>query len=157
MTLIDFVCDLIRETDTVLDIGCGDKCYERKTKRGKFFTVDAHAELKPTWVVDLEKTGLPFGENLFDIVLMLDFIEHLTKERGMAILKQAKWIAKRMIILSTPAIWTTNEDNVQHEAWENNPYNRHKSLWSGEDFEGNWIGVTGLKNLQNQYVRIWYK
>jgi len=91
---MDIVSDLkrlINSNDTVLDLGCGIKTY---SYFGKTTTVDAWDKLTPDYLLDLEKDKLPFGENTFDHILMIDFIEHLDKDKGKVLLNDCKKIVK---------------------------------------------------------------
>lgn len=46
---------------------------------------------------------LPFDDNMFDIVLLVEVIEHIrTPERVVATLKECTRIAKRMVVITTP-------------------------------------------------------
>ena len=89
----------------------------------------------------------------FDVLLMIDFIEHLEKERGIIILEQAKQVARKVVLLLTPLWWQDNAVNVNNpDLWcYGNKYDYHKSLWTLEDFAG-WDRITGIKNLDNYFV-----
>jgi 2-polyprenyl-3-methyl-5-hydroxy-6-metoxy-1,4-benzoquinol methylase len=101
--------------------------------------------------MDLNKENLFFGDNSFDYVFMLDVIEHIEKERGKALIQQAKEIAKKGIILLTPIIWDNNEKNTfdENNFYYLNKHNLHISLWNKEDFV-NWKEVS-LKCFGNKY------
>lgn len=154
MKLIEFVSLRVKEEDAVLDVGCGNKCYEKFAKKGNFYSIDALEALNPTRLMDLNKEDLPFEENSFDVILLLDIIEHFDKARGFEILEQCKKVCRREIIISTPLEWTDNTENIKHVAWDYNPFNEHKSLWGKSDFK-DWEEIEGLLNLQNQFVGIW--
>ena len=83
----------------VLDVGCGNKTYSSVS--GDVTTVDGWEKVSPDVLVNLENEDLPFGEGEFACVLLLDFIEHLTRERGLEILAQAKTITSGRIYLLT--------------------------------------------------------
>lgn len=146
--------DAILQTDTVLDIGCGDKRNHNLFRCANITTVDAWEKVKPHYVIDLENEWLPFGEKSFDVVLMLDFIEHLEKSRGLEIIDQCKSIARKKIILFTPLWWDKNEKHTNNpDKWcYGNEFNLHKSLWSVEDFKG-W---RRYGDVQNHLTRYWY-
>lgn len=70
------------------------------------------------------------GLNGWDVILMTDVIEHLEKDDGIARLKQ---LQKRLapggrFLVSTPAIW------MEQGAAYGNEYERHRSLWTCDDF-----------------------
>ncbi len=58
----------------------------------------------------------------YDLVLLIDVLEHLSKIDGDAFIKECKRIGKTVII-STPAIWENQNDAY------GNPFERHLSLW----------------------------
>lgn len=159
MALIDVVNSNLHNQDTVLDIGCGDKVLSNQFKCKMVITLDAWEKVDPDILADLEVEDLPFTENSVDVVIMLDFIEHLNKERGFAIIEQAKLITRRMIILLTPLWWTDNSVNVNDkDMWYyGNEYDYHKSLWTLEDFEG-WTRFTNNPDVSDTYfVGAWTK
>ena len=117
-----------------LDIGCGNKTYTDVSE--DTVTLDGWNAVNPDYLVNLEHEDLPFKENEFECVLMIDFIEHLTRERGEVILEQAKTITSGRIYLLTPLWWDTNEHHTNDpNCWAyGNKLNNHLSLWSREDF-----------------------
>jgi SAM-dependent methyltransferase len=141
----------------VLDLGCGDKTLATLIQ-GTVTTVDLWEKFKPDVVWDLNQTPLPFGDDSFDMILMIDVIEHLEKERGMELLREAKRITKGTILLLTPLWWTDNLDCMSDKdsPYYENPYERHKSLWAKEDFKG-WTEVTELGFIRNYYIGVWEK
>jgi hypothetical protein len=137
---MDIVSDLkrlINSNDTVLDLGCGIKTY---SYFGKTTTVDAWDKLTPDYLLDLEKDKLPFGENTFDHILMIDFIEHLDKDKGKVLLNDCKKIVKNKIFVFTPLVFNDNSINVNNPScWAHgNKYDYHKSLWTLDDFS-DWV------------------
>jgi 2-polyprenyl-3-methyl-5-hydroxy-6-metoxy-1,4-benzoquinol methylase len=138
-----FVYDNVAPGDSVLDLGCGDKQRTKLlTRDNKVLSVDAWAKAQPDLLLDLENVLLPFADNSFDVVLMIDFIEHLSKEAGHRIMEEAKRVCKRRVILFTPAFWTENKENVENPGLWNyqNQYDLHKSFWSVDDFP-NWESI----------------
>jgi hypothetical protein len=159
MALIDVVNRNLRIQDTVLDIGCGDKSLSKRFKCKKLITLDAWDKVKPDILLDLSTNKIPFEENSVDVVVMLDFIEHLEKTVGAGIIEQAKKITRRSIILLTPLWWTDNSVNVNDpDMWcYGNIYDFHKSLWTLEDFVG-WNRFTNNPNVSDEYfVGAWTK
>ncbi len=130
-----WLMERIDEENSVLDIGCGDKWYHLFLQSQQITSVDSWSKAKPSYLIDLSTEDLPFSKRSFDIVLILDFIEHLEKKRGEEILKQAIAIAKEKVILLTPLIWETNSQssNIWYIGC---PDISHKSLWAVKDFKG---------------------
>lgn len=62
----------------------------------------------------------------FDLVLMIDIIEHMTLCDGHQVLDAMQGAGCRVLV-STPKIFMAQED-------PDNPYETHRSLWSSEDF-----------------------
>jgi len=159
MAFIDVVNQNLTENDVVLDIGCGDKNLSNRYVCEKLITLDAWEKVNPDILVNLEISDIPFPENSVDVVVMLDFIEHLDYNRGKEIIEQAKIIARKKIVLLTPLWWQDNAENVNNPAlWcYGNEYDYHKSLWTLEDFEG-WERFTGNPDVLDTYfVGAWTK
>ena len=152
-----FLNTFIKNNDRVLDIGCGDKKLIKRLK-GNHITVDVWEPFKPDVVWDLNKLPLPFPDGMFDIVLMLDVIEHLNKENGKKLLEEVKRITKGKIIIFTPLWWTENlyYMNDINSIYYGNPYEKHQSLWTREDFN-DWEGITQLEFIGDYYLGIWRK
>lgn len=127
-----------RDAKSILDLGCGTKwyweafCTEGQTVVG----VDAYAPFGPHHILDLELESLPFDPESFDVILMLDFIEHLSRHKGEQVMEDAKVITRDKILMVTPLIWNDNSENVNDPTSNHfgNEYDFHKSLWTLEDF-----------------------
>jgi SAM-dependent methyltransferase len=94
---------------SILDIGCGDgRTFNPNS--GIYIGIDNNDRIftyKPNTTKFLMKydfsNGLiPFLDKNFDIVLLIDVIEHLEKDKAMILLKEAERIAKKKIIIYTP-------------------------------------------------------
>jgi 2-polyprenyl-3-methyl-5-hydroxy-6-metoxy-1,4-benzoquinol methylase len=125
------------EFNTILDIGCGEgglgktlKNYCKKligielspVNRDKSIKTGAYDEILGA---DVRSVEIPTA----DVVVMLDFIEHLPKKDGMSLIKTLQKTAK-MIILSTPSKF---HDNLDQVSASNNPYDRHLCVWSRDE------------------------
>ena len=64
----------------------------------------------------------------YDLIFLGDIIEHFEKAAGMALLQDALARANQAVIVSTPKYETAQEDLCGNEL------ERHRSLWSAEDF-----------------------
>ncbi len=96
----------IRETDYILDLGCGIMpatgpltehhvgvdCYQPYLDRVG----------EPCVLATLPDGAGQFGDRHYDVVLMLDVIEHLDKPAAMRLIAHAERIASREVILFTP-------------------------------------------------------
>lgn len=135
--LSDIISKYITEGESILDVGCGIKTHSDPfLNTNKVTTVDAWNNVNPDILIDLEVEDFPFLEYQFDNIIMLDFIEHLSKNRGYEILSQCKRICSKRIFLFTPLIWSDNLINVNNpDLWcYGNEFDKHKSLWYEEDF-----------------------
>lgn len=156
MNINDLIKTYVGKSDEVLDIGCGDKRRSSDLMCKRVVTLDAWEKTQPDILLDLETSDIPFQEQSFDIVLLIDFIEHLEKNRGYVILDQAKQIARKVVILLTPLWWQDNAINVNNpDLWcYHNKYDYHKSLWELSDFVG-WRRITDLVGLNNYFVGVY--
>lgn len=154
--LMNVVKNHIHPNDIVLDVGCGDKKYSTGLACKEIITLDAWDKTQPDILLDLEVADLPFEDKSVDVILMLDFIEHLDRARGYVILEQAKRIVRKKIILTTPLWWTDNADNVESpDLWcYGNIYDYHKSFWRLRDFSG-WNRILGIHKLDDHYLGIY--
>ncbi len=64
-----------------------------------------------------------------DLIFMGDFIEHLEKEAGIRLLRDAWRKANRAVVVTTPKFETGQADLCGNEL------ERHRSLWSAKDFD----------------------
>ena len=149
---------LLEDDMSILDLGCGDQKIINRLK-GTHFTVDIWEKFKPDLVWNLNKLPLPFADNSFDVILILDVIEHLTKENGLKLLEEAKRVANKKIVIFTPLWWTSNlyYMNDPQSAYYGNKYEEHQSLWSREDFGSGWEEITKLDFIGNYYFGVWNK
>jgi 2-polyprenyl-3-methyl-5-hydroxy-6-metoxy-1,4-benzoquinol methylase len=151
--------NVISKDYTLLDIGCGDKRISKYIieklgfKRENTKTIDAWPKSEPDYLLNLVKDDLPTER--FNVILMLDFIEHLPKERGAKILEQAKDICLNKIILLTPLVWSDNISAVKDTGswYHGNSFELHKSLWTIDDFEG-WERIDSFNNY---FFGVWNK
>lgn len=75
------------------------------------------------WEIDARRFG---GWGRYDLVLLIDVIEHMSKDDGHALL----WGIQRSgpkVLVSTPKVFFEQHD-------DHNPYEEHLSLWGWDDF-----------------------
>jgi len=133
---------LIPADATVLDLGCGRGDPFIDTNFKKLIGIDLFSkkfdmpEYTKIMYRDIKKIDKMFLPKSFDVITAIDVIEHLTKREGGTLLKNAEIIAKDMILIFTPLVWSDNKEHVEDESlWcYGNKYNYHKSLWTIKDF-----------------------
>lgn len=106
--------------------------------------------------MNLEREDLLFHLEMFRAVFMLDFIEHLNKERGLILLDQIA-VAPMSVIL-TPLIWSDNKDNMKFSsdpAYSGNPFEIHQSLWTAGEFKKR--GYQRVKNILPNHIYLGIK
>jgi hypothetical protein len=154
--LLTWIEQQIDPQSTVLDLGCGPKLYSTPLKQtgSTVVTVDAWDWVEPDVVADLETVPLNSISGPVDYILMIDFIEHLTRESGLRLLGECKQLVRKKIFLLTPMepLWTDNTENVNDpRLWSyGNQWDVHRSLWRPEDFE-HWTRVE-LSSLKDYWV-----
>lgn len=118
-----------------LDLGCGNKWYHPFIT-GKVTSVDICEKSEPDYLLDISTTLLPFSNEAFDVVLLFDVLEHIDKEKGAFVIKEAQRVTWGSILVLTPSIWNTNAKNTFNpdSFYYLNPDNLHKSLYKHSDF-----------------------
>jgi hypothetical protein len=135
---------------SVLDLGIGMGFYGAvvrqwldcgvKPWRTKLIGVEAWDKYRnPAWqlydAVHLEPIERFLDRDLhppFDGIIMLDVIEHFEKPKGEDVIRRARQrlTAAGQLIIATPGVW------MEQGAAYGNEWERHRSLWTAEDFRG---------------------
>ena len=68
----------------------------------------------------------------FDLVMCHQMIEHISKEKGIELVKEIIRVSKKAIFITTPFEWNDNENAVRIH---NNSLEKHQCLWTVNDFE----------------------
>lgn len=82
----------------------------------------------------------------FDAVVMVEVLEHLTKDDGLKALKKAERIARKKVLITTP------NGFVSQGRLDKNILQRHRSGWSVSELEAlgfKVYGLSGLKHLRS--------
>ena len=141
----------IGRNDCILDLGCGimaailDTCptYLKNKLKCKFIVgvdvfrsyLEEIKDKRGIAAINLSIRDLSmFLDKSFDIVLLLDVVEHLEQDEAEKLILGAERIARKKVIIYTPSYFY---DNVQHEKEHfpycglgDNPYQGHKSFIS---------------------------
>jgi len=155
---IKVVRDLPMHSDSILDLGCGilQEFDGHVPHAGDFLGVDVfipYLEVMKnkmlTLVGELPDVCNSFLDDSFDVVLLLDVVEHLTKENGVQALAQCARIARKRVIVFTPVGY------CKQEAWEAwglpfCSYQKHLSGWSVEELEKDGYVCSIMPNYSEQ-------
>lgn len=152
--------------ETLLDIGCGYnpaiKVVTSKMKRA--VGMDAFMPSIEKARKDHTHTDFILGDVMqdlssiksksYDVVMALDLIEHLEKEKGYWLIEQMERIAKKKVIIFTP------NGFVPQQPYDNNPWQEHKSGWDWKEMQKmdfRVLGFGGYKKLRGERFAIKYK
>lgn len=125
---------------SVLDVGCGDNSPLARIKKN-FYSVgidvfepsikqskknNIHNDYKIGDILGLDTF---FKPKSFDCVLALDIIEHFKKKDALKLIDSMERIAKKKVLIATPYGF------AKQSAYDDNPYQEHKSGWNVSDFK----------------------
>jgi ubiquinone/menaquinone biosynthesis C-methylase UbiE len=143
----------IRETDTVLDIGCGivpmnyfrPKLHFMVEPWKQYNAILSYLYRDDNSVIVLKTGALEslraFADDAIDSIFMLDVIEHLDKEEGRKVLIECERVARQQIVVFTPlGFMPQTVDESSQDAWglQGISVQEHKSGWLPEDFGDSW-------------------
>jgi len=143
----------IQKTEIVLDVGCGIRpqtffepkvhiCVEpfeeyRKIIRPFFPNSGCFLFLKSDALTALKS----FDDDSVDTVMMLDLIEHLEKDAGFELLREANRVARKQIVVFTPlGFFPMHFHGTATDDWglSGHVVQEHKSGWVPDDFGCSW-------------------
>jgi len=150
----------LKDCHSILELGCG-KSSPLQTLSGLHYKVGVDlyepylAESKKAKIHDqyimADIRKINFKENSFDAVVLLDVLEHLTKEEGVSLIgKMEKWAKKRMILF-------TPNGYVRQAEYDQNKLHLHKSGWNADELNNlgfRIYGINGWKPLRGERARI---
>ncbi|MDP7521188.1 MAG: methionine biosynthesis protein MetW, partial [Candidatus Pacearchaeota archaeon] len=116
------VAELIRENSKVLDIGCNNGMFRRFIPNCKYYGVDIDKNLVNKLIkknikakqADLNKDEIPFKNQKFDYILLLDILEHVIDSKKLLIesKKRLNELIKIMLKNSSMTYSILNLSNV---------------------------------------------
>jgi len=135
---------------SLLDVGCGNgRVMKFINKRKRFFSVgvdifepairEAQRQESHDGYVLCDVQQLPFRGKSFDIVLCMEVLEHLERNEGAILLQMLEEIARRQVIITTPV------GQYKQDAFNGNPYQQHKSVWSPSELKRLGFKVRGVQ------------
>lgn len=155
--------------ESILDIGCGrgELIKECNLMKANAIGIDyspssiklAAKYLDPGVVIKADATILPFSDNLFHKVSMLDVVEHLDKNDLIKCLAEIRRVLKEdgWFLLHTPNLWGEILDHIyQRIFW------RHRLATKSDDYQHlhvNLLTPMALKRLLKQLgfaPEIWF-
>ncbi|MCA1592676.1 MAG: class I SAM-dependent methyltransferase [Acidobacteria bacterium] len=152
---LELVASKVEDVEVVLDIGPGIRPQPFVKKPYVHICVDAYRpylERVKKDVADDPKyvfinapwdqvIGM-FPDKSVDTVIALDFIEHLEKEDGLRMLREAERVARRQIVIYTPHGFfpQSYHEPDKHDRWGmgGGYWQTHRSGWEPEDFGEQW-------------------
>jgi len=135
--------ELLLDSGTVLDVGCGVGATITEFCCPIKIGVDAHrpyldnAKLGEQFIklnFMAERLSEIFLPNSMDSVTLIDVIEHFEKEVAFDVLRQVEEIAAKRVIVFTPRGFF-KQIEVDHYGLGGESFQRHRSGWEVEDFE----------------------
>jgi len=99
---MDIVRRYANKNSKILEVGVGNKTLNSvlKNKGYDVTTIDILPELNPDVVGDVR--SLPFEDNVFDIVVIYEVLEHLPYEYFKVCLSEISRVSKKWMIISLP-------------------------------------------------------
>jgi protein-L-isoaspartate O-methyltransferase len=143
----------VRETETVLDIGCGiapmnyfrPKMHFMVEPWAEYADILAYRYAGDKSVMLLRTGGLEalklLGDNSVDSIFLLDVIEHMEKDMGQQVIAQAERVAREQIIIFTPlGFMPQHVEHGQKDGWglSGTEMQEHRSGWEPNDFSAEW-------------------
>lgn len=145
---------LLRELigcESVLDLGCGKHSMvpilpQRIRKTGVEYFWPAYEEAakkaRHDAVIHASVTEVEFPKKSFDAVVLLDVIEHLSKEEGLALIAKMESWARKKVVVFTP------NGFLEQDHYDENPLMEHKSGWTVADFRSRGFCVNGVRGFK---------
>jgi SAM-dependent methyltransferase len=132
----------------ILDIGCGRySAVSQVIKTQSFYAIGLDI-FEPNvrasnrrgiyqGVICADVRALPIKDKQFDLIILLEVLEHLDKEDGQKALRELERVSREAILLTTP-IGTS-----PHRDYYGNPYEEHRYVWSLEELKASGFVVRG--------------
>lgn len=109
---IDTVAHILPKNSLILDVGCGDGPEQvvQLSRFGKVIAIDNSEQLleitgpKNCHLVQASAGALPFKKETFDLIIMLDILEHVEDDLGMLLQAFSKLKHGGYIFINVPAV-----------------------------------------------------
>lgn len=148
--------------NSVLDLGCGADSSLQYCKVpfslgvelfGPYIEESKQKKIHTQYLKE-DITKVVFSDKSFDAVILIDVLEHLEKEEGLALIQKAERWAKKKIVVFTPNGFVKQDD------FDRNPLQGHQSGWSVGELEQlgfKAFGLNGFKKLRGERAAFRYR
>jgi 2-polyprenyl-3-methyl-5-hydroxy-6-metoxy-1,4-benzoquinol methylase len=170
MNIYEEIKRLVTNTDTVLDICCGIGNVSHSLDVKRLVGIDIYQKYLDKYKIRKPSVELICGDAIsvckqfendtFDVVLLVDAVEHLTKPDALELLRESERICKRTIFVFTPESKSEINVNKPHDAWGisgGDEYQLHKCGFKREDFIKLGYDIKEGKSCINNYDSTTYK
>jgi len=143
---------LKKNCSSVLDLGCGTGNAMRHIRSHKNIKVIG-IDLFPDYIKQCKRIKiyddlilsdvrvLPIRKNVFDVVLLLDVLEHLKKSEGRLLLRKIEKLAKKRLVVYTPVNY------LPQNTVDENVYQQHKSGWCPDEMRTLGYDIKGVNSF----------
>jgi len=138
--------DELSRYDSVLDLGCGP--FSKIHRSNIPFSVGV--ELFDPYIQESKRKAIhnqyikadirriEFKPRSFDAVVVIDVLEHLTKQEGVCLINKMETWAKKKVIITTP------NEYLHQDIYHDNALQEHRCGWSVEELRGLGFKVRGM-------------
>lgn len=149
LNITDYLMKELSDCNSVLDLGCGpdslvrfSEIYKVGVEAFEPYLEESKRKGIHNKYIKEDITKVEFKPKSFDAVIMIDVIEHISKQEAEKLLNKVEIWAKKKVIIFTP------NGFMERGVIENNPFQEHKSGWQKEEFEKRGFSVFGLQGLK---------
>lgn len=149
-SLLRRASELVRQTDVVLDVGCGVRPQTLVRRPRVLVCIEPHDEYRR--IVGERFAGTttiliagtvpealePLPARSVDTVFLLDVIEHLDRRSGERTLAECVRVAREQVVVFTPLGFMPQEEAPGLDGWglHGTRWQAHRSGWEPVDFSG---------------------
>jgi SAM-dependent methyltransferase len=132
----------------ILDIGCGRySALSQLIKTQNFYAIGLdifEPNVRASYgrgiykdVICGDVRALPIKDKQFDLVIIVEVLEHLDKEDGQKAFSELERVSREAILLTTPI------RKCPHHDYYGNPYEEHRYIWSLEELKASGFVIRG--------------
>lgn len=146
--LTEYIKKELAGCETVLDLGCGrgsnsplpgiPLSYTLGVDIFQPYLEECQQNAIHSDYIQADIREIEFKDGSFDAILMLEVLEHCTKEEGQRLLDRCSRWARKKVIITTPNGYLAQDE------YDNNPFQEHISGWSVDELQSLGFRVTGL-------------